>query len=91
MDAAGVDSTTITESTRWIAQLGIGGTIAIVIFVFYRRDMRSYSELWQAQATETRAMTDRVITLVETTTKTATELTAVVTALHRRLDGRPER
>jgi hypothetical protein len=84
MDA---DAGTVNESTRWLAQLGVGGAIAVIIFFFYRRDLRSYSELWQLQAADNRLMTDRVIGLVETTTRAATELTAVVHALHERLDN----
>lgn len=71
---------------QWLAQLGVGGAFAALLFHFYRKDVRSYSELWQAQATENRKMTETVIALVATTTSTMTENTQVLNALHRRID-----
>lgn len=35
------------DFTKWIAQLIGNGTIAALIFYFYRRDVRSYTELWE--------------------------------------------
>lgn len=32
----------------WIS-LGIGGVLALVIFQFYRKDIRQYTELWKSQ------------------------------------------
>lgn len=35
------------EFIKWLATLGIGGVLAGFIFVFYRKDIRSYTELWK--------------------------------------------
>lgn len=39
-----------TDFQKWIAQLIGNGTIAALIFYFYRRDVRSYTELWEKTA-----------------------------------------
>lgn len=33
----------------WVS-LGIGGILALVIFNFYRKDIKQYTELWRAQS-----------------------------------------
>lgn len=35
------------EFTKWLATLGIGGVLAGFMFVFYRKDIKQYSELWR--------------------------------------------
>lgn len=35
------------EFSKWLIQLGGNGVIAALIFYFYRRDVRSYTELWE--------------------------------------------
>lgn len=42
----GVDS----EFIKWLATLGIGGVLAGFIFIFYRKDIRQYTELWKITA-----------------------------------------
>lgn len=39
------------EFLKWLAGLGVGGAIAGLIFFFYRKDVRSYTELWQQATT----------------------------------------
>src|ERR1051325_966666 len=38
------------ELTKWFASLGIGGIIAAILFVFYRKDVRMYHNLWMGQS-----------------------------------------
>ena len=35
------------DDLKWLGQLIGNGTIAALIFWFYRRDVRSYTELWE--------------------------------------------
>jgi hypothetical protein len=39
-----------TEFVKWLATLGIGGILAGFIFIFYRKDIRQYTELWKITA-----------------------------------------
>lgn len=32
---------------KWLATLGIGGVLAGFIFIFYRKDIKQYTELWK--------------------------------------------
>lgn len=36
-----------SEFIKWLAGMGGNGVIAALIFWFYRRDVRSYTELWE--------------------------------------------
>jgi hypothetical protein len=38
------------EFAKWLATLGIGGILAAFMFVFYRKDVQSYTELWRMTA-----------------------------------------
>lgn len=35
------------EFVKWLATLGIGGVLAGFIFIFYRKDIKQYTELWK--------------------------------------------
>ena len=35
------------EFAKYLTTLGIGGAIAGLIFMFYRKDMKQFTELWQ--------------------------------------------
>jgi hypothetical protein len=74
------------EIVKFLAQLGVGGAIAGLLFFFYRKDMRSYTELWKTQADINSRMTDSMIVLVRENTAAFTENTSVLKSLHRRMD-----
>ncbi len=38
------------EFTKWLVTLGVGGVLAGMMFVFYRKDIKQYTELWKATA-----------------------------------------
>jgi len=38
------------EFTKWLATLGIGGVLAAFMFMYYRKDIKQYTELWRATA-----------------------------------------
>lgn len=35
------------EFAKWLVTLGVGGVLAAFMFVFYRKDVKSYTELWK--------------------------------------------
>lgn len=35
------------EFARWLATLGVGGVLAGLIFMFYRKDIKQYTDLWK--------------------------------------------
>lgn len=69
------------EFFKYLASLGVGGIIAGLIFAAYRKDVKSYTDLWKT-------MSDALITVVKENTASNTRLTTVVEALHRRIDER---
>jgi 5-methylthioribose kinase len=36
------------EFVKWFTTLGIGGILAAFMFVFYRKDVQMYTELWKS-------------------------------------------
>jgi len=67
------------EFLKYLVQLGVGGAIAGLMFAFYRKDVRAYTELWKAQS-------EILIAVVkENSANTATN-TEVLKSLHRRID-----
>lgn len=75
-----------TEFLKWLAQLGVGGAIAGLLFHFYRKDVRSYTDLWKEQAAINQAQTSAMMALVEKSTAAISQNTEVVKSLHRRID-----
>jgi hypothetical protein len=74
------------EFLRWLAQLGVGGVIAGILFYFYRKDVKQFTELWQAQSQLNQRQTDSMILIVKENTAAFTESTNVLKSLHRRMD-----
>lgn len=35
------------EFAKWLATLGVGGVLAGLMFMFYRKDVKQYTELWK--------------------------------------------
>ena len=61
-----------TELARMLATLGVGGVLAGIIFLFYRKDVKQYTELWKMVADqltttikENTASNVKLITLIE--------------------------
>lgn len=38
------------EFTKWLVTLGVGGVLAGFMFVFYRKDVQQFTELWKSVA-----------------------------------------
>ena len=70
------------EFAKWLATLGVGGALAGFMFMFYRRDVRAYTEEWRNQS-------QTLMQVVKENTASNTKLIAVIDALHQRITGRP--
>lgn len=68
-----------TELAKLFGTLGVGGAIAGIIFWFYRKDVRSYTDLWKIQS-------EQLFVVVKDNTASNTKLVTLLEALHRRLD-----
>jgi hypothetical protein len=60
-----------TEFIKWLATLGIGGVLAGFIFVFYRKDMKQYTELWKTTS-------EQLMSIVRDNTLSITKLTTML-------------
>lgn len=67
------------EFIKWLATLGVGGVLAGFMFAFYRKDVKTYTLMWQGQS-------EQLITVVKENTKAITENTLIIKSLHRRND-----
>lgn len=61
------------EFSKWLITLGVGGILAGFMFMFYRKDIKQYTELWRTNAEmmvtvikENTASNVRLIGLLET-------------------------
>lgn len=70
------------EFIKWLATLGVGGALAGFMFMFYRRDVKAYTDEWRHQS-------DVLMQVVKENTASNTKLVAVIDALHQRITGRP--
>ena len=64
------------EVVKWFATLGVGGVLAALIFSFYRKDLKSYTELWKTSS-------DMLMTVVRENTASNTRLIAMLEAAER--------
>lgn len=75
------------EFIKWLATLGVGGAIAGLIFFFYRKDVRSYTDLWKETASMlTTALKESTAAHVDNSA-TNREMISLLRAVHRRLDA----
>lgn len=75
------------EFIKWLAGLGVGGTIAGLIFFFYRKDVRSALDTWKETALLlTTALKESTAAHTENT-QTNREMISLLQAVHRRLDA----
>lgn len=66
------------EFAKWLATLGVGGVLAGLMFMFYRKDIKQYTELWKVTSDqligvvkENTASNVRLIQLIETQERNA--------------------
>lgn len=70
---------TVMGNLQWFATLGVGGVLAAVIFMFYRKDMKQSQDMWKGQS-------EMFALIVKENTTAITNNTATIQALHRRED-----
>jgi hypothetical protein len=59
------------EFTKYLATLGVGGILAGLMFMFYRKDIKQYTELWKMA-------TDQLMSTVKDNTTALTKLIALI-------------
>lgn len=64
------------DFAKWFATLGIGGILAAFMFVFYRKDVQQYTELWRTTA-------DQLMSVVRENTASNTKLIALIESQER--------
>lgn len=74
-----MDQTGAIELAKLFGTLGVGGAIAGIIFWFYRKDVRQYTDLWKVQS-------DQMILIVKENTASNTKVVVLLEAVLRRLD-----
>jgi len=67
------------DPSQLFTQLGVGGAIAGLLFYFYRKDVKLYTEQWRGQS-------EALLQVVKENTNAITSNTEVTRAMHRRLD-----
>ncbi len=67
------------DFVKYMLTMGVGGVIAALIFSFYRKDVKQFTDLWKSQ-------TEMLMRVVQENTSSNTRLTIVIESLHRRLD-----
>jgi len=60
-----------TEFTKWLITLGVGGVLAGFMFVFYRKDVKQYTELWKTVA-------EQLTTIVKDNTASNVKLISLI-------------
>jgi hypothetical protein len=80
------------EFTKWLVTLGVGGILAALMFTFYRKDIKQYTELWKSAADililvvkDNTASNTRLITLLETLERNALRKSDIEVFLRTRL------
>lgn len=63
--------TSSPEFMKWLATLGVGGILAGLMFMFYRKDVKQYTELWKIA-------TDQLMQIVKENTASNTKLIAML-------------
>lgn len=82
------------EFTKWLITLGVGGVLAGFMFMFYRKDIKQYTELWRTTAEqviivikENTSSNVRLITLLENQERNALRKADIEAFLDKRLGG----
>lgn len=60
-----------SEFIQWLTTLGVGGVLAGLMFMFYRKDVKQYTELWKN-------VTDMLMAVVKDNTASNTKLISLI-------------
>jgi hypothetical protein len=66
--------------TDIIAHLGIGGSLALIVFYYARQDANRHRAEWKASLSEGRELTERLLTIIAQNSEAITKNTAVTEA-----------
>lgn len=66
------------EFSQWLVTLGVGGVLAAFMFVFYRKDVKQYTELWQSQADRMENLIRFVTEVILKNTESNTQLIVLI-------------
>lgn len=75
------------EFIKWLAGLGVGGVLAGMLFMFYRKDVKQFTDLWKMQSDREAARTEMLVDIVKDNTVSNVQLVEMIRSLHRRLDA----
>ena len=64
------------EFVKWLVTLGVGGVLAGFMFMFYRKDIKQYTELWKTA-------TDMLMLTVKENTASNTKLISMLESMER--------
>lgn len=64
------------EFVKFLSTLGIGGILAALMFIFYRKDVKQYTELWKLS-------TESLMIIVKENTASNTKLISLIENLER--------
>lgn len=73
----------VTPGLEWWATLGIGGVLAGFMFVFYRKDVKQFTTLWEAQATKMETLVNVVLSVVKENTASNSKLITLIENVER--------
>jgi len=83
------------EFTKWLLTLGVGGVLAGFMFMFYRKDIKQYTELWKGATEqfmtivkENTASNAKLIGMIETQERNALRKQDIEALIERRI-GHP--
>lgn len=68
----------VDEFAKWLITLGVGGVLAAFMFVFYRKDIKQYTELWKTSS-------DQLIGIVKENTASNVRLIALLESQERNM------
>ena len=70
------DAQVDAEFIKWFTTLGVGGVLAGLMFMFYRKDIKQYTELWKLA-------TDMLTIIVKENTASNTKLIGLIENIER--------
>lgn len=84
-----------SEFVKWLATLGVGGVLAGLMFMFYRKDVKQYTELWKTATDqmmgivkENTASNTRLISLIETQERNSIRKEDIAMLIEKHVRGR---
>lgn len=66
------------EFVKWFATLGVGGVLAGFMFMFYRKDVKQYTDLWKTTS-------DQMMGVIKDNTSSNTKLISLIETQERNM------